>query len=537
MLVAVTTFQLNGAFAEEVPEVISVEETVVATDIVSETKEVVEEPTPVVEGAITVDEPVPAVEEVIKEDIEVPTGPWYVATTGSDKDDCLSIKTACATITAAIAKASAGQEVIVEAGEYPEYVNLNKAITLKGANSDIACNAERGAESVISGDTYGAVGITASNATLSGFTVSDPSNALGTGIWMDNSTEGVLIENNLVTGNQIGIFAASAGASTIRCNDIDGNNEAGAAGGAGIYAEFTKDLTIDSNVFVNHVTNNPAIFAATGADVHSNLTFSNNELNNSYGIYVVSLNGGTFSGNDIVVQEDATALALTGGVKDVTVTKNNIHDGMRGVGIRDDGYGFGENSNILIDRNAFTNNGDYGVGNEGGYTGSVIATCNWWGDGTGPSGVNNGTGDAVSANVTFQPWLTTDDLDNSPCDGPIFGGGTNGGSGGGRSGSNSGVDDEGEVLGASTSTVETPTMEQASTTANFKFMINLRFGMRGSEVVELQARLAKEGYFTFGTNTGYFGPITLAAVKAYQAAHGVPATGFVGPLTRAELNK
>lgn len=35
--------------------------------------------------------------------------------------------------------------------------------------------------------------------------------------------------------------------------------------------------------------------------------------------------------------------------------------------------------------------------------------------------------------------------------------------------------------------------------------------------------------------TGYFGPETEGAVKAWQAAHGVPATGFVGPLTRAAI--
>ncbi|HRY10451.1 MAG: peptidoglycan-binding protein [Actinobacteria bacterium] len=35
--------------------------------------------------------------------------------------------------------------------------------------------------------------------------------------------------------------------------------------------------------------------------------------------------------------------------------------------------------------------------------------------------------------------------------------------------------------------------------------------------------------------TGYFGPVTLAAVKTYQRAHGIPTTGVVGPLTWASL--
>lgn len=74
---------------------------------------------------------------------------------------------------------------------------------------------------------------------------------------------------------------------------------------------------------------------------------------------------------------------------------------------------------------------------------------------------------------------------------------------------------------------------------DFRFLVDLRREMTNNDVKELQARLRKEGFFTFPTDTGYFGPVTFASVKAYQAAH--PAigyvTGFVGPLTRAELNK
>lgn len=79
----------------------------------------------------------------------------------------------------------------------------------------------------------------------------------------------------------------------------------------------------------------------------------------------------------------------------------------------------------------------------------------------------------------------------------------------------------GKVLGAST----------------FKFSSYLGQGASSDSVKQLQERLRTEGHFTFVTSTGYFGPITLAAVKSYQKAHGIIATGFVGPLTTAELNK
>jgi len=70
------------------------------------------------------------------------------------------------------------------------------------------------------------------------------------------------------------------------------------------------------------------------------------------------------------------------------------------------------------------------------------------------------------------------------------------------------------------------------------FTQNLYYGLYGINVEELQKRLRAEGFFTYPTDTGYFGPITRTAVIAYQNAHGItPAVGFVGPLTRASLNK
>ena len=70
----------------------------------------------------------------------------------------------------------------------------------------------------------------------------------------------------------------------------------------------------------------------------------------------------------------------------------------------------------------------------------------------------------------------------------------------------------------------------------FQFNKNLRLGMTNNDVLELQKVLAKLGFFKVNP-TGYFGQITLKAVKAYQASKGISPTGFVGVLTRAELNK
>jgi len=64
----------------------------------------------------------------------------------------------------------------------------------------------------------------------------------------------------------------------------------------------------------------------------------------------------------------------------------------------------------------------------------------------------------------------------------------------------------------------------------------LSVGSTGEDVSNLQTKLKGEGLFDHEV-TGYFGPITQKAVKAYQAKYGIDQLGIVGPATRAQLNK
>lgn len=69
---------------------------------------------------------------------------------------------------------------------------------------------------------------------------------------------------------------------------------------------------------------------------------------------------------------------------------------------------------------------------------------------------------------------------------------------------------------------------------------NLTVGSTGADVSALQTWLMANGYsipaISAGTAKGYFGSQTKAAVVAFQAANGIPNTGFVGPLTRGKLS-
>jgi peptidoglycan hydrolase-like protein with peptidoglycan-binding domain len=70
------------------------------------------------------------------------------------------------------------------------------------------------------------------------------------------------------------------------------------------------------------------------------------------------------------------------------------------------------------------------------------------------------------------------------------------------------------------------------------FTSDLFYGMSSNEVKCLQQFLANLGPSIYPEKliTGYYGPLTMAAVKRYQAMKGIITTGYFGPLTRAAAN-
>jgi hypothetical protein len=116
--------------------------------------------------------------------------------------------------------------------------------------------------------------------------------------------------------------------------------------------------------------------------------------------------GVTIQGNDLpgggTTDADGISVGVEGadGTIVATITNNNISGWQ--YGIRLDGA-LVDATSSCANSNSISGNDVFGVYNGG--AGTINATCNWWGDDSGPSGEGSGTGDAVSDNVDFEPWV------------------------------------------------------------------------------------------------------------------------------------
>jgi peptidoglycan hydrolase-like protein with peptidoglycan-binding domain len=90
--------------------------------------------------------------------------------------------------------------------------------------------------------------------------------------------------------------------------------------------------------------------------------------------------------------------------------------------------------------------------------------------------------------------------------------------------------------------VSTSTATSTASTTDAVEVRDLYFGLTGDDVVKLQQIListatgsSSEALAKVGA-TGYFGPLTQAALAEWQAANGVtPALGYFGTITRAKM--
>ena len=139
-------------------------------------------------------------------------------------------------------------------------------------------------------------------------------------------------------------------------------------------------------------------------------------------VQTVAVTGNTFTSDNSGTGVGLATYAAYGAMDiHLTATKNLIHNWAVGVEVYEctgGGCATSTFTNLDINRNSI-------VGNTAGMSADTVdpaetdGTCNWWGNASGPSGTGPGTGDSVSTEVDFSPWLYSADLDD-----PCFTGGT-----------------------------------------------------------------------------------------------------------------
>ncbi|HEY0081279.1 MAG TPA: Calx-beta domain-containing protein, partial [Pyrinomonadaceae bacterium] len=227
---------------------------------------------------------------------------WVGLAAGTDPDGAGGPATsigqdAFPTVQGGVNGVASGGTVNVAAGTYDEDVNVNKTLSLLGAGA--GATHLRGPI----GGSATTLFVTASNATVVGFTITrlgnnttdwnNPGlNSIGVAM-QGQSVTGVVIRDNVITGNRNGLDINDSGGHTIRNNVIDFNRT------GFIFRNRTDNQTVTENFITNNWTVGILFLDASGgtnapAQSVAHSTFSNNNISaNWYGQIIDRQTGGT----------------------------------------------------------------------------------------------------------------------------------------------------------------------------------------------------------------------------------------------------
>jgi len=304
------------------------------------------------------------------------------------------------TIQEAIDAASDGDTITVAAGLYEEKVEIDKSLTLKGAQAGVDARNRSGPETIIEPDEGPGISIITDEdqwVVVDGLTVRNAEHGIATP--EPTMADDITIRNvRVLNPDEFGIsptftitttveycyvedaqYGINTGAlvpfeptvATFRNNEVV-DTEFGIQG-------YLKDSIIEGNLvrdfsnggkgiggqFLNTEIKNNIV---TGYVEGAGLTFEEHygrDLSEN-----VNVEGNIFIGNSLGIYVFDTQTTLTG---------------------------------ITVNFNSIAGNSWYGVWNKGGET--LDATKNWWGSAGGPGGAGPGAGDDISTKVLYSPWL------------------------------------------------------------------------------------------------------------------------------------
>ncbi|OGF14439.1 MAG: hypothetical protein A2W00_00285 [Candidatus Eisenbacteria bacterium RBG_16_71_46] len=352
------------------------------------------------------------------------------------------------TLAAAIAASSAGDEIRVQPGLYntAAMITVDRPLLILGPQAGVNALPSQGStrvpgdatsEGILDGG--GVLGtivrITASDVEINGLEIRN-----GTGDLVDSPASlalaRVTIRNNIIHGSSgdEGVQLRNVADALIECNRVYGtagdgiNLCCGATNGIIRFNELHDIASLDAAVYVYNSTN---------TTIEGNLVYrtANNEAiklgakngSDAAGTGGVILNNRVYdlkqdgvavyqSNTEVRCNEIYNSTSENGGIylayaiSNVSVEDNYVHDNTFNTAKWGDPAGImiGTAVNapsITVTGNRLVNNSPNGATNRA--VGLLTARNNWWGAADGPGPVGPGSGDLVSTNIDFTPWLTS----------------------------------------------------------------------------------------------------------------------------------
>ena len=304
------------------------------------------------------------------------------------------------------AVANPGTEYVLP-GTYQERLQISKSVNIRGPNADLNPNTPGawGPEAILDSKSHGValdfLKTGSSGTVLNGLTwrQEDAANII-LSKW--SGINDVVIRDNWFDTNVSSAIELQGGFSGTNWSILDNKVTTVTGGGPAFNLYNLSSSTVSGNSATN-TASGFLLTSVTNTQVNSN-TFSgiggvNIQINAGCGNLTVDGNSVTGNGST------STGIELYSGTTGTNnINHNAIHGCAAGVAVP---ASQAVGSNVHVNNNDLSNN-TYGANNAG--TGNLDATCNWWGDATGPRHASNPAATAsnsmVSSNVTFVGWST-----------------------------------------------------------------------------------------------------------------------------------
>jgi hypothetical protein len=257
------------------------------------------------------------------------------------------------------------------------------------------------AQTIINGTDIAIKIHNAENVTVDGFTIENPSSC---GIWCyeaDNATiQNNIVRNTTATVTGIDVSWVATGV-TVSDNQLQTN--------ASIIVHGSNCTVVNNSVC------RPLFIWPQDGQTLSNVNITSNTICDNWsdgGIMVMATGASSAVADSVIERNTISNRSNYGGiyfystssgyltVANLTISNNTITDNTEGIVIPANPTWC---TNSTAKNNNIYNNTHNGINSTNNAT--LTATLNYWGNASGPGGVGPGTGDNVTAYVTYSPWL------------------------------------------------------------------------------------------------------------------------------------